>query len=175
MSLAQITRAPAVHAPEPGALGNPRITGQDGTGVAERAEILGWIEAERGRVSERADRSTVVLRAVGLGAVFQDLQAVASRSLPDAVHVGRVAVEVHDQDRLCVWRDAAVDLARVKRVRRGVDVAEHRPSAGCHNRGHRRYAGVGGHQHLVAALDAECLEADTQRVRSRADSHRLEV
>ena len=51
LHLAHVLALPAVHAQQSRSLGNVPVTGEQRPSVAERTQILGRIEAERGRVA----------------------------------------------------------------------------------------------------------------------------
>ena len=74
------------------------VGGRDGAGVAVGPEGLSRIEAVGGGGGVASDGAAVVAGAVGLGGVLDDRDARRGRG--DRRHVGRVAVEVHRQDRL---------------------------------------------------------------------------
>jgi hypothetical protein len=170
VDLADVALAPAVHAQQPGPVEHVRVAREHRAGIAERAEVLGRIEAEGGRVAQCADQPAVVAGAVGLCAVLEHLEPVPARGPQDRVHGGGLAVQVDDQDRLCRGTGVTLDLRGVEGVRVGVDVAEHRPGAGRHDGGDRRHASVRRHEDRVAAADAERAQANAQRVGARANA-----
>src|SRR5262249_4228306 len=142
-------------------------------GVAERAKILGWIEAKGGRVAPRPDQPTIEARAVRLRAVLQHLHAVLARAVVDGRHVRGVAVEVYDHHRSRSGRYAPIDFGWVERMRARVNLAEDWVGARGDDGRDWRDAGVGGNQHLVIRLDTQGKQANPQRVGSRAQSDRL--
>ena len=99
LTLADVLLAPAIHAQRPRAFGHLRVAGEDRAAVAERAEVLGRVEAERGRVAEGANTLARVLGAVRLGAILEHLEPVRSRALHDLVDGRGLSVQVHDQHR----------------------------------------------------------------------------
>src|ERR1700687_3169521 len=89
------------------ALREPPIVGHDRASVAERAEILRGIEAERPGHADRTDRPPGCGRQVGLAAVLDNRQMVARRDALDRRHVGGLAVQVDWQDGARAWSDGA--------------------------------------------------------------------
>jgi hypothetical protein len=63
------------------------IVGEDGTTLAG-AHVLAGLEAERAEVTDRADRSTLVRRAMCLRAVLDDRQATPLAQVNEGVHCG---------------------------------------------------------------------------------------
>ena len=89
------------------ALGERGVVGDDRAAVAERAEVLRRVEAERAGDADRADRPAVGRGEVRLAAVFDEREAVPRGDALERRHVGRLAVEVHRQDRARARRDRA--------------------------------------------------------------------
>jgi hypothetical protein len=85
-----------------------------------------------------------------------------------------LAIQVDDERGTGAIGALAGDLGGVDGVGARVDVAEDRHAAGGHGGGDRRHASVGRHEHLVAGLDAERLQADTNGIGARPDADRLE-
>ena len=102
--------------------------------VAERdhpalagGQLLVGVEAEHRRVPAPADRAAVgVARAERLAGVLDDRQA---RSALERGHVGRVAEDVHRQQRRRALGHRRRGGLRVEVQRHRVDVGEHRPRA----------------------------------------------
>ena len=81
--------------------GHPRdvvVVGQDRSGVADCAEVLAGVEAEAGRVAERARAPALVARPGRLGGVLEHEQPVGARQLDQLAHRSRVAEQV-DRDQ----------------------------------------------------------------------------
>src|SRR5918999_5366724 len=74
------------------ALDERGVDGDNGPRVAERPEVLGRIEAERGGVAVGAGARAVTARAVGLGRAFDDDETVAVGDLADGRHLREAAV-----------------------------------------------------------------------------------
>ena len=143
----------------------------DRAAVAQRAEILGRIEAERA-ARRRSCRPAVRPRWRGAPGTrprrcarwWRDGDAL------ERVHVGGLAVEMHRQDRARARRDRGRGRVRIERQPLGIDVGEHRPRAGHHD-GERR---VGRRErrrdHLVARADVERAQDQRDRVGAGADA-----
>ena len=80
-------------------LGDRIVVGTDRAAVAERAEVLARIEAERRDMAEGAGPRPFPAGPVGLGGVLHDQQAVSSRESLHGVHVACLAVQVDGNDR----------------------------------------------------------------------------
>ena len=87
--------------------------GHDRAAVAQRAEVLGRIEAERRGIAEACPRSRPLTRAVRLGAVLEQLQA--ARRPRARVDLSRLAVEVDHEHGAGREVRSALDLGRVER------------------------------------------------------------
>ena len=125
-------------------------------------ELLVGVEAVDGRVAERAELAPVVRAVDRLAGVLHPGQAVALGDLHQRGHLGRVAEDVDDQDRLGAGRDGRLDRRRVHVERERVDLGEHRRGAGEQDR-------VGGRDErerrgddLVARPEAERVQAEVQ-------------
>ncbi|MNX91376.1 hypothetical protein D3C86_1234510 [compost metagenome] len=168
---ADVAILPAVFAQPPDLLGDLGRGRRDAAAVADGAQVLGRVEAEGGRIAEGADLAPVKLRAVGLRAVLDHLEAVTPGELHDPGHVGRVAVDVDRDDGLGRGRDEAFEGAGVHAAGGGVDVAEDRHGArelDGRRGGDRR---VGDGDDLVAGLDAHGAQGEGDGVRAVGDPH----
>ena len=108
--------------------GRAVVAGRNHAAVAERAEILRRVEAERRRVADAARAPPLVARAVRLRRILDHDQIVAPRDGQDAIEVDRLAVQVHRHDRLRSRRHRRADRAGVDPVGRRIHVDEYRPS-----------------------------------------------
>ena len=100
-----------------------RVVRADEAAVAA-ADVFELVEGIAGEITEESDGFAAVGRAPGLGAVFDDEQVMLAREGHDRVHVGRVAGEMDDHDRLGFRREAAADVGGVEIVGVRVDVGE---------------------------------------------------
>ncbi len=154
-------------------VGERAIAGDDGAAVAERAEVLGRVEAERAGDADRADRPSAARREMRLAAVLDDREVVSRGDRFDRGHVGRLAVEVHRQDRARLRTDRGFNLARVDRQPHRIDVGEHRARAGHHDRERGVGRGQRRRDHFVAGADAERAQDQRDRVGAGADADRV--
>ena len=89
----------AVVAESPRPLGQLVVVGGDRAAVAERPEVLGRVEGEGAGAADRTDAPAVTSGPVGLGGVLDDEQAGRRGEVRDRLHVGRLAPQVHGDDR----------------------------------------------------------------------------
>ena len=133
-------------------------------GVAERAEVLARVEAERGEPAERADAPALVARAVRLARVLDERDAVRVAELDERVEIGRLPVEVDGDQRA---RRGPSSRRRPRSASISPVVSSQSTSttsrAELHDGQDRRDEGVRGRDHLVARADAERLEAEVER------------
>ena len=137
-------------------------------GVPEGAEVLHRIEAEPRAICEPADPALPVARTVGLGRVLDDLQAAKSRELQDRRHVGRLAEEVHWDDRPRPWRDGLLDPLGIDREGVGARIDRHRDRPHRSDREECRDERVARHDDLVTGADAEGGQRERQCVEPTA-------
>ena len=82
------------------------VVANDGTALAAARDDLVLPEAEAAGRADRADLAALVERTGGLRSVLDDGHAAGGRHLQERVHVGRVTVEVHGNDRLRAFGQA---------------------------------------------------------------------
>ena len=116
------------------------LVGDDRTPVAERAEILRGVEAERARNTDRPDRAARGGRQMRLAAVFDEREMVACRDALERHHVGGLAVQMDRQDRSCPRPDGPLDGAGIEGQAIRIDVGEYRARPRHHD-GERRVRG----------------------------------
>ena len=75
------------------------VVGDDRAAVAVGTEILAGIETETSDVTEAADAATVPARAVRLTRIFDHVESVPARELPDRIHRHGLTVQMHRHDR----------------------------------------------------------------------------
>jgi len=98
--------------------------------VAERAEVLRGIEAERAADAECADGRATARSEMRLAAVFDDRQFVARGQRGERRHVRRLAVQVYRHERPRPRRDGCRARARIHRQRLVIDVDNDRCGSG---------------------------------------------
>ncbi len=153
----------AQHADRPRVLG---IVGDDHPALAVRAKVLSGIEAEAAHVSQAPGPTPFVLGTVRLTGIFDHHQAVPPGDLQDGVHVSRLAVEVHRDDRFGPLGDRGFDRVRVDVEGARIDVDEHRPRPGVADRRHRRDEGERNRDDLVARTDVRGKQREVKGARA---------
>ena len=147
-----------------------RVAGGDHPAIAERAKVLGRIEAERASRAERAKAPAVQFGAVRLGAVLDQRDAEFAAKRQDRVEVGSLAVEMHHDhrgDRRQARRRMAqhgFQLGRVEREEYWIYIDQHRRRAGHLDRRDRRDRGVGNSRHRHAGANSETAQRQGERV-----------
>ena len=153
--------------------GDGLVARDDRSAVAQRPEVLGRIEAERGRVRSRTDRNTVLGCQVGLAAVLHDHQVVAFGDAPDAPAC-RPAVRRDGRARSPSSRDvtaaahaagSSVSVSGSTSTIRGSRAARDHCQAGERRR-------QGGHDDFVAGSDVERAQRQRDRIGAVAHSDR---
>ncbi len=149
------------------------IVGHDGAAVAERAEILRRIEAERSRDADCADRTPGSGREMRLTAILDDGKRVPGCDPLDRRHVGGLSVQMNGQNGARPRRHGALDRVGIDRQPPGVDVGKHRASAGHHD----REGGIGCRERcrddLIAGPDAERAKDQGEGVGAVPDADRM--
>ena len=154
--------------PEP--VGQRAIVRDNGSAVAQRAEILGRVEAERSSDADGADRPSARGCEVRLAAVLDDRQVVPCGDALDRRHVGRLPVQVNRQQCPRARRHRAGNLPGIDRHAGRVDIGKHRPRAGHHD-GQRAVSGrQGSGDHLVAGAGAERAQHEGDRIGASPDA-----
>ncbi len=85
----------AVILERPGGLVEAGVVGGEHATFAARGHGLVLAEGEGGHVAEAADRATAIRGAVGLGAIFDDLEAELASQRENGIHVAGPASEVN--------------------------------------------------------------------------------
>ena len=111
------------------------VAGGHCAAFAVRSQILARIETEARHIADAAHRTPFIFRSVGLRRVFDHNQPMPARHVHNRVHVGRLAVEMHGQDRLRARRDRGLNRGRIHRESAGINI---------HQNGARSAVGDGG-------------------------------
>ena len=156
--------AAAVVAQDADLLGDGVVVGGDQAAVAEAAEVLAREEAVGAGIADAAGHASAVGGAEGLGAVLDDLQTVFLGDRADLVHVGRLAEQVHRQDRARAPGYGGADGLRVDVEAAGQDVHEHRDGAAVADGLGGGDEGEGGGDDLVALADAGGAQGQVQGI-----------
>src|SRR5262244_714508 len=129
-----IPLAPPVFSKQTRLLGQTRIVRDDSATIAQRAQVLGRIEAERRDVPPRTRLAAAQVGAMRLGAVFDDEQAVPFGDVHDRRHGGRMTVEMNRDDGLdtagLLSLQDIVESIYIDRGSCGIDVYQHGFGAG---------------------------------------------
>ena len=161
-------RRPEARLIDPGA-----VTGDEHS-AARRRDDLVPVEGEDADRRAHADLAPTIVRPERLRSVLQDRDVVARAHFLEAIEVGALPVEVHDDDRL---RKLATPGAVRERFREevGVDVPaarlavdEDRPGSLVRDRIRGGGEGQRRANHIVAALHAEKLQSEVNRRRAAA-------
>ncbi len=151
------------------ALGQRLVVRDERACVAECAQVLGGIEAERTCARRGAGSEAVSARAVRLGGVFQHEQTVPVRKRAHGPDVCQLAVEVHRKQEPGSRPDGRLGRVDVE-VQVGLaHVDGNRGGAGLHDRLERGDEGVRRHDHLVSRLDARGEQAEAKRIEAAAE------
>ena len=81
-------------------------------------------------------RPAFVFRAVRLRRVLDDDKSMAAGDVHDRVHVRRLPVEVHGQDRLCSRRNGGLNRRWIHRERTRLNIDQNRARTRVENCGH---------------------------------------
>ena len=156
--------AGAVEAQHPHALGELVVETRDQPAVADAAEVLRRVEAERRRDAGGRDAAG----AEGLRGVLDERQAERGQLLERR----GPAEQMHRHDRARPRRQAALDVRRVEIERRWVDVGEDRRRADARDRLGRGVEREGRADDLVARADPERAQHQHDRIRAVRDADR---
>ena len=156
--------ARAVEPEHPHALGDVFVETGDEPAVADAAEVLRRIEAERRRDPGRRDAAC----AEGLRGILDDCRP----ELRDLLERRGPAEQVHRHDRARPRRHAALDVGRVEVERLRVDVGEDRRRADARDGLGRGVEREGGADDLVPGPDLERPEHEHDRVGPVRDTDR---
>ena len=111
---------------------------------------------------------------MALGAILDHAQAVPRARLNDRVHIGRLAIEMHRDDRGGApgggSRSAASRAAGIERDSGRLDVDEQRLGAGELDRGDGRHRGMRDGQDVIAGADPSARSARTSASVPLADA-----
>jgi len=121
-------------------------------------------ETEGGEVAEGAHGPAVDGGALGLGAVFDDGDAVGAGEVHEVGQVDGPAAEVDGDDRLGAGGEVGLHRGCIQVAAVAVDVGEHRRGAAHDGGGGGRDEGAGGGDDLVAGADAEGYQGELERL-----------
>ncbi len=160
----------AVVAPLPDRGGQRLVVGGHQSAIAHPAQILAGIETETAQRAYRAAALALVARAVRLAGILDYLEPVFRRDGEDRLHVSRLPVQVHRNNRAGASGDDGPDQIHVDVVGPRIAVHQHRHRPNRRHRQRRRNKCIAGHDDLVAGLHASRLERQPERIEARADA-----
>ena len=138
--------------------------------IAQRAEILRWIQAERAHLADRAKPLAMQCGAVRLGAILDQRHAMGAAEWQYGIKIGGLAVKMHGNHRPN-RRQAGGRMAqhfrqfgRVQRVMDGVDIEQQRRGTGHLDGRDRGDGGVGHGDHGRTRPDAQAPQCQRQRI-----------
>ena len=127
---------------------------RDHARIAGRAQVLGRVKAESGRVAQGARLAPIPAGSEGLGSVFDQRHAVLLLELLKAIPLDRLAVEMNRQDGSNLGAGFQACLGRgwteIEGLR--INIREHRLGSGAQNgAGGREKTEGGGNNHIARA------------------------
>src|SRR6266545_7603409 len=155
---------------EPQALGEGLVIRHDCATVAERGEVLRWIEAEAAKPADRPRGTPSQLRAGSLGAVLHDVDAALGAEGCDRVGFRTLTVQMDRHDRARLLTERSGERGRVHRPGFGLDVAENGSCTSALDCRHSWHARVRLGHDLVPRADPESAQRQLDRVRPRSDA-----
>ena len=156
-----------VEAPEPHPVCPVGTRGRDHAAFGG-GHVFRRIEAEHGRVGQRADRTAAHGGRQRVGRVVDDRDPGPARDRAERVEVAGKPTQVDRDDGPRAAAETARDLVGADVPGPRIDVGEDRPRAEIENRFRARREGEGRDDHLVARPDVERLQRQQQRVRTRS-------
>ncbi len=149
------------------------VRGRDDAAVADAAEVFRRVEAERGRVAERAGLLPLPRGTVGLAGVFDDADALLRGDRPEGIHVGTLAEEVYRDHGGRFWGERPRDGNGIEREGDRIDVREDRHGAEVERRERGCGEREGRHDDLVTRFHAGGLQCEDERVGAGGDTGRV--
>src|SRR5215207_5719824 len=86
----------------------------DGTGIAQRAQVLSRIETESRRMTKTAALSPLVTGTLSLGGILDHLQVISLGECQQRIHIRRLPVKMNRQDGTRSRSDRRLDTVRVE-------------------------------------------------------------
>lgn len=153
--------------------GETRVIGRDRARIAKRAKVLAGIETPADDIAMRADAPALVSRTMGLRGILDHAQAVTAGDVEDRVQIGRLAIEMHGQQRAGSRGNRGLDACGVDIMGGGIRLD--RDGHGPHTRDRQpcRDISVRGHDHLVARPDIERAQRKDQRIQPIGQPDRM--
>ena len=118
----------------------------------------------------RADPPSLVARAMRLGGVLDQPEAVAAGDVEQRIEVGWLTIEVGRQKRLGARGDCRLDPRRIEVEGRRIGLDQHRGRADHRDGKQGGDIAVAGDDHLIARADVERPQGEVERVEPVADA-----
>lgn len=161
LALAAVVHAEAAQLQQD--LMNGGIVGDHRAAIAQAAQRLGRVEADRGGDAEGACRLSVELRSQGLGGIFKQQQPAPLADGADRIHVAGAAVEIGRHHRPGARRDRWLDRGGIDAAV-GSDFDRNGHATGRMHCRRCRLHGVAAHDDFVARPDAAGDQGEVQAV-----------
>src|SRR5208282_4108109 len=155
----------------PRAFPHLRVVRRQHSSFAGRRHNLVLAERESGNVSKRPYRPAFVHRTLGLGAVFNDSQAVLRCQVQNLVHIAGPSRQVHRDDRFGPGSNRVSYGSPGTVLAVGVHIDTDGTSTAHHNATRGRNEGAGGCNHLIPAPNAQRLERQFEGDRPIGDAY----
>src|SRR6266496_2545368 len=101
------------------------IAGRNRPSLTVGAEILAGIKAKACQIADAAYPTSLVFGSVCLSRILNHNQPVPPRHLQNRIHVCRLAVQMHWQDRPGASRNRPLDCSWINRERRWINIDEY--------------------------------------------------
>ena len=169
--MAHVALGPAILAQQSELCAQRLVCRDHRAAIANGSEILGWIETEASQLPHRANTPPAITCTVGLCAILDNGQAVKPCNVKNCIHVRRLTVKMHGNDRARLRTDQAFEPSGVKRAGVLLDVTQHRHRP-CKGDGSGRGNGcMRDGDDFVTATDAQCPQRKVQRIRAIGYAH----
>src|SRR5581483_3457612 len=146
------------------------VVGNEGAGIAERAEVLSRIEAECRRNTNLAGAHAVPICAMGLARILDDRKRARTSELAEPRHIRELTVEVYRHDGARAMRDSSSRCIGGERVVGLVHVRRDGRRSHLTHGFERRDECRRGYDDLVAGADPERVQRESECIQAAADT-----
>src|SRR5579863_1350063 len=154
---------PAVVFITPGSLPKRGIVGKNHASLTAGRNDLVLTEGKCGDISERTNATSLVSRAVRLGAVLDDKEGILVREIHDGIHIARPPCQVHHDNGLGSLRFHFANRIDVDILAIQVNVSEYRNGATNKHAARRGNEAPTRNNDLIARADAKGIKRQFQR------------
>ncbi|MNT53936.1 hypothetical protein D3C72_1910590 [compost metagenome] len=109
-------------------------------------------------MADGTDRAAFVQRAMGLGAIFNDLEVILRSQRHDRIHVARPAGQVHADHRPGAFTQHRANSLSANVLGVDIDIGKYRHCPRIDYRGNRGKEGTRSDDDLIAGSNTQCLE-----------------